>query len=198
MSESAALTDQFGGTALKSLIMMVAGSMVVMLFSATKPDTRNPKYEFPLIKSAGGIVPLPDAAFQPERGAKVILDITGDNEADKVTKGVDRAALLINLHADADVDPEAIRATIIIHGKATRAVLTHEAYARHTKASKNPNLKVFKDLRQAGVEIFVCGQALAHQKLALEDVSENVAVAASASTVLIDHQMDGDAYIPFH
>ena len=52
-------------------------------------------------------------------------------------------------------------------------------------------------LKEAGVEIFVCGQALAHHGFATSEVAPEVKVAVSAATVNINLQMDGYAYIPF-
>jgi hypothetical protein len=181
-------------TALTIVLSLSAG----LLLATESPNTADPQYQFPLIKSAGGMVPLPAAAEQPKAGAKIVLDITGDNKAGKVTKGVDRAGVIINLYAHAGLRPGQYQATVILHGKATRAALGHDAYAQQTGAEKNPNLQVFRELKAAGVEVFVCGQALAHQNIALEAVAEEVSVALSASTVLIDRQMNGYAYMPFH
>lgn len=183
---------------MKLFMTAVAGLFVGLLFAAEKVDTASPKYQFPLIKSAGGMVPLPDAAEQPKPGAKVVLDITGENKADKVTKGVDRAGVIVNLFAHAGLRPGQYEADIILHGKATRAALRHEAYAKRTDAQKNPNLQVFRELQAAGVKVFVCGQALAHHEIGLDEVADEVTIAVSASTVLIDRQMNGYAYMPFH
>ncbi len=93
---------------------------------------------------------------------------------------------------------------IILHGPATKAALSHEGYAKHTDSyladkgkTKNPNLELLAKLQEAGVEIFVCGQALAHQGYATSEVASEVKVAVSAATVNINFQMDGYAYIPF-
>ncbi|MDW7772113.1 MAG: DsrE family protein [Desulfobulbaceae bacterium] len=48
------------------------------------------------------------------------------------------------------------------------------------------------------MEIYVCGQALAHQGYRTDEVLPEVTVAVSAATVNINKQMEGYAYIPFH
>jgi intracellular sulfur oxidation DsrE/DsrF family protein len=183
---------------MKATITLLLSALVTITISADRPDTANPQYQFPLIKKAGGVVPLPQAAEQPRPGGKVVLDITGRNKADKVTKGVDRAGVILNLHVSAGIKPDQLEMVIILHGPATRAALHHEAYAKRTEAGKNPNLAVFRELAEAGVEVYVCGQALAHQQIGLNEVAEEVTIAASASTVLISRQRNGYAYIPFH
>ena len=61
----------------------------------------------------------------------------------------------------------------------------------------NPNLELITRLKKAGVEIYVCGQALAHHGYATNEVAPEVKVAVSAATVNINLQMDGYAYLPF-
>jgi intracellular sulfur oxidation DsrE/DsrF family protein len=94
---------------------------------------------------------------------------------------------------------------LILHGPATMMALSDEAYAKHATDStrgkghpKNPNLELLKKLHEAGVEIFVCGQALAHQGFATDEVAKEVKVAVSAATANINLQMNNYAYIPFH
>lgn len=164
--------------------------------SRATPDT---EFVHPYIKGYGGIVELPEAAEQPKVNSKVLLDITGDNGPKQVTKGLDRAALITNQYAAAGhKPPERFKMAVILHGAATKAALNHEAYARHTEAPKNPNIELLRRLEEAGVEVFVCGQALAHRGYARASVVETVEVAVSAATVNINKQTAGYAYIPFH
>jgi len=181
-------------------VMLLTGTTV----NAAEP-AEGPDYRHAVIKSHGGTVVLPDAAHQPKRNSKVLLDITSDSKSGSVIKGLDRAALILNQYAQADAGPEnGFQVAIILHGPATKAALSHEAYARHTNSylrdkgkAKNPNLELIAQLKQAGVEIFVCGQALAHHGYAKNEVAPEVKVAVSAATVNINLQMDSYAYIPF-
>ena len=132
---------------MKFLTMTTVMMMIVFAMSANAADpTGEPEYKQPVIKDHGGIVVLPDAAHQPKKNSKVILDIT---------------------------------------------------YMTDLGKTKNPNLELIGQLKKAGVEIFVCGQALAHHSYATSEVAPGVKVAVSAATVNINLQMDGYAYIPF-
>lgn len=172
----------------------------------TRDPTADPDFIHPLVKEHGGIVVLPDAAHQPKKNAKVLLDITSDEKSGKVLKGLDRAALILNLYARAGAGAEdGLKVAIILHGPATKAALSDDAYAKHSRASvrgkgetKNPNLALMRQLATAGVQIYVCGQALARQGYATKEVAPQVTVAVSATTVNINLQMDGYAYIPSH
>jgi len=110
-----------------------------------------------------------------------------------------------NQYTDAGVGTDAgFKMTIILHGPATKAVLTHEAYAKHANSylqdkgvTKNPNAQLIKQLKKAGVEIAVCGQAMAHHGFATTEKLSEVDIAVSAATLNIALQMNDYAYIPF-
>lgn len=186
---------------------ILAGSLLALVSFAAVPDlTGDPMFQYPLIKEHGGIVVLPDAAQQPKQNSKVVLDIISDKKSGKVITGFDRAALILNQYTQANAGTEnGLKLSIILHGPATQAALSDEGYARHTEpyardqgSGKNPNLDLIRQLKKAGVEIYVCGQALAHHGYGTDEVAPEVTVAVSAATVNINLQTDGYAYIPFH
>lgn len=157
-----------------------------------------PKWEYPLIEGAGGIQPLPRAAEQPRSGTAVVLDITRLEDPGKVVAGIDRLARLLNLYAAAGVDVRQARFALVLHGDATVAALGHDAFQRQTQVEQNPNLRLLAEFRKLGVEVYVCGQALAHKRFNHDDVAGELTVAVSAMNVLINKQQAGAAYLPFH
>ena len=50
------------------------------------------KLVYPVIPKVGGVAPLPDAAEQPRKGAKVVFDITADARPAHLNKGLERVA----------------------------------------------------------------------------------------------------------
>lgn len=177
----------------------------VSAHSQNTNPTGNPGFQHPLIKKHGGIVVLPDAAQQPEKNSKVVLDITSDEMSGDVIKGFDRAALILNQYTQAEAGMKnGFKMALILHGPATKAALSNDAYARHSKPysqaqgkNKNTNLELLEELKKQGVEIYVCAQALAHHGYATGEVASAVTIAVSAATVNINKQMDGYAFIPF-
>jgi intracellular sulfur oxidation DsrE/DsrF family protein len=189
-------------TILILIALLAIGTGISTLFAATNTNnpanTSQPDYQHPYIEEHGGIVPLPDAAEQPQPDSKVLIDIKADNGPAKVTKGLDRAALITNQYAVAGhKPPKQFKMTVILHGPATKTALNHEAYAKHTEVEENPNIALLKKLDKAGIEVLVCGQAMAHHRFALDSVTKSVDVAASAATVNINKQMAGYAVIAF-
>lgn len=157
-----------------------------------------PTFHFPQVARFGGIARTPEAAEPPRRGAKIVFDITADGKPDELNKGLESVARYLNLNAEAGHKPTDVKLALVLHGSATKAALGDVAYAKHTAASKNPNLELIHELKARGVEVFVCGQSLARNKLATADVARDVTVAVSAMTVNANKQFDGYAYLSIH
>ncbi len=156
------------------------------------------KLVYPIIPNVGGVVPLPVAAEQPRKGAKVVFDITADAKSSDLNKGLERVARLLNLYGSAGRKASDVKIALVVHGEATKSVLTNDVYKSKFGTDKNPNLAVIGELRKAGVEVFVCGQALAYKGFERSEVSEGVKVASAALTVVINLQADGYSYVPAH
>jgi intracellular sulfur oxidation DsrE/DsrF family protein len=69
-------------------------------------------------------------------------------------------------------------------------VMTNEAY-RKRNGRDNPNIALLHALKQAGVEIRVCGQGLLAQKIDPKDVNPDVQVDLWAMTSLMNLQLRG-------
>ena len=156
----------------------------------------SPPLHFPIILKYGGVKPLPDAVEQPRAGAKVVFDVTADSKPDELNKGLERAARLLNLYGAAKLKATDVKIVAVLHGEATKAVLTDAAYESRTGHKTNPNLPLIAELRNAGVDVQVCGQALNYKGIADSEVADKVAVAVSALTVLVNRQANGFAYAP--
>jgi hypothetical protein len=151
---------------------------------------------YPLISGHGGVVPLPRAAEQPRKGAKAVFDITADAKPGEVNKGLEQVARLLNLFGAAGLTAGDVKIAVVCHGAADKAVLSDAAYAARFKVAANPNLPLIRDLKKAGVEVFVCGQSLHEVGLEAEEVAKEVPLADSAMLVLVNKQTDGYAYLP--
>jgi intracellular sulfur oxidation DsrE/DsrF family protein/SAM-dependent methyltransferase len=151
---------------------------------------------FPIIANYGGVAPLEAAAEQPRTGAKVVFDATSDTKPGEVNKGLERVARLLNLYGAAGLKTADVKLAIVLHGEATKSVLTDAAYKSRFEIERNPNLPLVRELRKAGVEVFVCGQALSYKGFAQDEVADEITVAAAALTVIVNKQADGYAYAP--
>jgi intracellular sulfur oxidation DsrE/DsrF family protein len=164
-------------------------------WTAAQPPNET-KLVFPIIPNVGGVVLLPKAAEQPRKGAKVVFDVTADAKPADANKGLERAARLLNLYGTAGLKANDVKVVVVLHGEATKAALTDAAYKTRFGADANPNLPLIRALKKTGVEVFVCGQALAYKGFQDVEVAGEATVAAAALTVVINRQGDGYAYVP--
>lgn len=153
---------------------------------------------FPSIEGHGAVVRLPGAADQPRDGSKICVDITKGGPTDKVNPAIEKVARFVNIYAGAGKDSATVKISVILHGDATLTGLNDKAYASRFNTDGNPNLPLIRKLRQAGVEMLVCGQALAHKKASETEMDSSVDVAVSALTVNVNRQQNGFAFIPLH
>lgn len=161
------------------------------------PSSSLPELLFPIVDGFGGVVKVPDAVEVPRAGMKLVMDVTADAKDPKeVNKGLDRAARILNLYGVSGMKASDIKLTVILHGEATKSVLTDEAWKTRYGVSENPNLRLIQSLKLAGVEVLVCGQALSYKKIARNEVAAEVPVAAAAFSVLMNRQTDGYSYMP--
>ncbi len=154
------------------------------------------KLVFPIIPSAGGILPLPRAVEQPRKGAKVVLDVSVNANPADVNAGLDRAARLLNLYGAAGLKAGDLKMVVVLHGRATKSVLADSVYKARIGHDTNPNLPLIRSLRKVGVEVFVCGQALNAAGFEEVDVADGISIADAYLTVIVNRQIDGYAYVP--
>jgi intracellular sulfur oxidation DsrE/DsrF family protein len=161
-----------------------------------QPPSGKAELVYPLVSGHGGVVPLPRAAEQPRKGTKAVFDIAADAKPGEVNRGLDRVARLLNLYGAAGLKAGDVKITAVLHGEANKAVLSDTAYAARFKVAANANLPLIRALKEAGAEVFVCGQSLHELGYKTEEVAKEVPVADSAMLVLVNKETGGYAYIP--
>ena len=113
----------------------------------------------------------------------------------RVLDPVERVARTVNLYVNAGVPLQHLKFVAVAHGAATSIALD-EAHYREQYGTANPNLPVIEELRKAGVDIAVCGQAVAEHHYAYEWIDSRVTLALSALTTIMDLQQQGYALTP--
>jgi intracellular sulfur oxidation DsrE/DsrF family protein len=147
----------------------------------------------PQIAGFGKIVRLPHAAMQPDRELdyRVAFNISkAAAQPDQVNPGLEKVARYINLLAASGVHPKKGSILAVVHGPATELVLNQGAF-RRKHGTGNPNIPLIEALAEAGVEVHVCGQALAGQKIAHSEVFSGVTIDLSALVTLTTLQLKG-------
>ena len=178
----------------------VAAAGLIACLSGAVQATPQPAdfWTTPGIEGAGKMHSLPHSAYLPKKGPlyKVVFTVTkGADKPDEINGSLDRVARTVNLYVDAGVRLDHLKFVAVLYGAATSAVLDNEHY-RQQLGVDNPNLALIQKLRAAGVDVAVCGQAIAGSDYDYEWVSKSVTVAQSALTTVTTLQTEGYAFLP--
>jgi intracellular sulfur oxidation DsrE/DsrF family protein len=151
-----------------------------------------------VITATGAYHPLPKAAYQPDPSAtyKVVFSLTkGSDKPDQINPSLERVARTVNLYAAAGVPLDHLKFVAVASGAATGLVLDDEHY-KTAFGTTNPNLAAIAQLRKAGVDVAVCGQAMAEHHYPNEWASKDVTLSLSALTTITELEQKGYALMP--
>jgi len=152
----------------------------------------------PAIEGAGQVHALPKAAYRPEpsKTYRIIFSMTaGSKEPGQINPAIERVARTVNLYASAGVPLSHLKFVAVAYGPATSVALNDEQY-KAAYGVANPNLPVIAKLRKAGVDVAVCGQAVAEHKYRYEWIDPSVTLALSAITTITTLEHAGYHLMP--
>ena len=175
---------------IKNVVAVVIASMLLGAPAVAQPSS-NPIPHF------GKITPLPDAGMQPDPSLdyRVAFSITkAAAKPDQVNASLEKVARYVNLLAAGGVYPRKGKVLVVVHGPATDLILKDEAF-RRKHGARNPNIPLMAALEKAGVDVHVCGQALAAQKITKGDVYSGVVIDLSALVTLTTLELKGWAVL---
>ena len=118
--------------------------------------------------------------------------------ADKPTEinpALERVARTVNLYAAAGVPVSHLKFVAVAYGPATPLALD-DAHYQTKFGMANPNLPVIRQLRSAGVDVAVCGQAVLEGGFETGWISSDVTLSLSALTTITSLQQQGYALTP--
>jgi intracellular sulfur oxidation DsrE/DsrF family protein len=154
---------------------------------------------FPVIKNYGGVFEVPDAEQEPnpELDYKIVIELaTGSEKPGVFNASLNNIARLINLHVMGGVPKEKLQIVVAIHGEAAYSIMNNEAYRDKYKTG-NPNLDLYRELAEAGVTFFICGQSLISRDIDRTKMVPQVKIATSMLTTITTHQLRGYAVLKF-
>lgn len=153
----------------------------------------------PIISDYGKVwnIDTPDYLTDSTKFYKAVFDIMDSPEShQQLNPAIETVARYLNMHARAGVPITHIQAAMVIHNKASKDVMSDDAYgARY--GMNNPNSDLLNQLSKAGVEIVFCGQSSLSRDIPRNSLIPSVQVALSAMTALIQLQDDGYRLIKF-
>ena len=151
-----------------------------------------------IIKDYGTISDIMDVVDpDPNVDYKIVIDLKAASpDPNKLNPGLNNIARMLNLHAAGGISQDKINVVAAIHGSATYTVLDNNGY-QLKYGIDNPNLDLIKQLKAAGVKLFVCGQSLVARNKGFDNVNPDIAIALSMLTVVTEHQQKGYGLLVF-
>ena len=146
----------------------------------------------PIIKNYGTIYEI-EVAVNPDSEIeyKIVVDLkTLQRDKESINPGLNNIARMLNLHGLGGVKPENLYVAVAIHGGATDVILNNEAYRKKYELD-NPNLKLIDELKEAGVELYVCGQSLLARNYEHDEVNTQIKIGLSMLTVVTTYMHKG-------
>ena len=150
---------------------------------------------------ATGIAQVTPAGGTAEYGFPASRELTyriawgvnvGPDSAHTVVPGFQAPAGFIRT-ADANGVPRAnLNVALVVWGSATHSLLKNDAY-RKVKHADNGSIATLERLRDAGVQIIVCGEALRNRNIDRADLLPFVKVAPTATMALATLHAQGYA-----
>jgi intracellular sulfur oxidation DsrE/DsrF family protein len=153
----------------------------------------------PLIPQADGYAFIPTAAVQPSKTHiyKVAWDGTKSAKSPgQLLPVLNNAGSELNAFAVSKIPISHAKFIIAFHGDAVNGILKNDIYKQKFGVD-NPNIEVLKEMKKAGVKLFVCGQYLLGEKIDFKNITEEVSIASDALIVLMTYQNLGYAIMSF-
>lgn len=152
----------------------------------------------PHVNAGGPAFEVADRDVPLREGHKyrVVFEATDyPGEMTDVNRELTVVGRFMNMHGKNGVPLEDLDVAVVVHGQALFATFNDEAY-EEMFGEKNPSLALLRDLIDAGVQVFVCGQSLGFRGLEKSVLADDVKVGLSAMTMLVTLQADGYAFLP--
>lgn len=178
-------------------VIHISRLMAVLALALALPALAEAGVVYPGITGYGGVHALPNAAVQPNpsKQYKAIFDVTSRAKKPSVINpGLKHVIRAANVFASAHVPLSHLHFVVILHGGAAPAALGNAHY-RKLFGTDNPNVAMLRKLKEAGVKLYVCGQAMFDYHYPLSWADRDVKVALSALSTLVIYGDQGYAYL---
>ncbi len=153
--------------------------------------------QFPVIKSGGGVFPVPEAARVADAALdyKIVGDLmVGPEKPNELNPGLERVGRLFNAYSEAGIPANKINMVVVVHFKGTPLILNDEAYKKEFGVP-NPNTALINELAGKGVQFYICGQSLRMRGYTDTPRNTNIQVTHAALIATTTYQLKGYALL---
>ena len=153
----------------------------------TQTDQKLPVAGYAAAKDIPGARELPN----PDVDYKVVFSVAAVAKPEEIHPMLKTIALYLNTLAHNGVPASHRHIVAVFHQGGGDAVLANDVYKARHNGTINPNIALLHELKQAGVELRVCGQRLLGKKVDPKDVLPDVQVDLWAMTTMVNLQLRG-------
>jgi intracellular sulfur oxidation DsrE/DsrF family protein len=171
---------------------MAAAAIAVLLGPAGAASAQSPG---PLLVPGVGVendVPGAHELPDPDLTYKVVFDVVAAAPAvgDR-NPGLVGAARYLNTLAKYGVPAERRQIAVVLHRGAAELILDDAAFSMRNDGHDNPNIALIQDMKKAGVDLRVCGQAVLAREMDPETILPEIQVDLWALTTLTTLELQG-------
>ena len=142
----------------------------------------------PVATDIPGARELPD----PKLDYRIVFDIGKASEKiDEVNPGLTFIARYFNTLAKYGVPAEHRKFVVVFHQGGTDMVMNNDAFKARNGGHDNPNIAMIREMKKAGIDFRVCGQALLAKKIDPEVVQPEIEVDLWAMTTITNLEFRG-------
>jgi len=177
------------------VLMGLIASLLLIPFGLQAEE--NAPQTGPVIENYGPVFNVPNAwGFTPGVTYRAVLDVSSSPESHAdLNRAIESAARLINMSVRDGGKAADLQVALVLHGSAAKDTLDNEAYQSRFD-TPNPNDGLITALKEAGVEIYLCGQSAAYNGYQVGELHPGITMATSAMTVLTRLQAEGWSLLP--
>ena len=147
----------------------------------------------PVARDVPGAKDLPD----PNMTYKVVFDLAkAAPKMDDVNPGLEMVVRYVNTLAKYGVPTDHRKIAVVFHQGATDIVMDNEAFRARNEGHDNPNISLIREMKKAGVDFRVCGQAVMGRKIDPKTIQPEIELDLWALTTIVDFELHGYVHIP--
>jgi intracellular sulfur oxidation DsrE/DsrF family protein len=112
-----------------------------------------------------------------------------------VNPGLIVVARYLNTLAKNGVPPDYRKIAVVFHQGGTDIVQNNEAFKARNDGHDNPNIALIQNMKKAGVDFRVCGQAVLAKKIDPKTIQPEIELDLWALTTLVNLQLRGYVHV---
>ena len=174
----------------KAMIAALLAVGVVLGYAGhawTQSASKLPMAGYNAAKDFAGAKELPD----PNIDYKVVFSVAAQAKDSEIHPTLKTIALYLNTLANEGVPANHRHIVAVFHQGGGDAVFANDVYKSRHNGTDNPNIAILNQLKEAGVDLRVCGQGLMGKKVEPSQLLPGVQADLWAMTTMVNLQLKG-------